>query len=325
MRNARTFWLVSLAAVPLLATSTASYAGGVGAGTLIENTAQASYETAAGPETVSSNTVTLTVDELLDVAVTSLDTGPVPGNPGSEILKFEVTNTGNGPEAFTLSANPSVSGNDFDTVVNAIAVDTNGNGTYDDGIDAILTSPSTTAILAADATLTVFVLVTVPNTALDTQESRVELVAAAVTGNGAPGATFAGAGENGSNAVVGLSGASAFASGGLVIGIATVTLVKSATIADPFGGSAPVPGAIITYTIQANVAGSGSVDQLVVTDAFPAETTYVTSSLALEGGSLTDAPGDDAGEATTTGISVNLGTVSAGSSQSITFNVMINQ
>lgn len=329
MKNCRTIWLVSLAAAGLPALTAAvlpatAHAAGVGAGTLIANTAQASYTTGSSEETVTSNTVTLRVDELLDVTVTSLNPGPIAAVPGSRVLAFELTNTGNGPEAFTLLANPAVAGNDFDTVIEAIAIDSNDNGIYDEGVDAILASPSATTLLAADTNLTVFVLVTVPAGALDTQESRVELAATAITGSGAPGTTFAGEGEGGGNAVVGLSGATAQADGRLAVGIATVTLTKTASVSDPFGGSAPVPGATITYTIQANVTGSGSVSGLVVTDPMPRDTSYVTGSLSLDGTRLSDATGDDAGQVTGAGVSIDLGTVAAGASHSIRFNVRIN-
>lgn len=307
-----------------LSLPSAALATGIEAGTLIENTAQATYETAAGTQTIDSNTVTIRVDELLNVSLASLDAGPVSTAPGSAVLSFEITNTGNGPEAFRLTANPSVAGNDFDTTVDGIAVDTNGNGVYDAGIDLILTGPETTALVDADDTLTVFVLVNVPASAADADTSEVTLTAAAVTGTGAPGTTFAGAGVGGSDAVVGSSGAQASANGSLLVGVTTVQLVKAAAISDPFGGNAPVPGATVTFTISAIVSGSGSVDDLVVSDVIPAGTTYVAGTLALGGGSLTDAAGDDAGEASPTGIAVDLGTVSGGTTQNITFDVTID-
>jgi hypothetical protein len=103
-------------------------AGGVTAGTLIENTAFASFDEAGTPRTVNSNTVTVRVDELLDVTLTSLDPGPVTARPGDAVLSFELTNQGNGPEAFRLTAVTAVAGNDFDTTLRAIAIDSNGNG-----------------------------------------------------------------------------------------------------------------------------------------------------------------------------------------------------
>lgn len=309
--------LASLVSVPALAE-------GVDAGTIISNTATATYTTPDGETTVDSNTVDLSVDELLDVTVTTLDSGPVGTAPGQAVLTFEVTNTGNGPEAFELTAEPVVAGNDFDTTIVAIAVDTNGNGVYDDGIDEILTAPETTSVLDADAAITVFVIVTVPADATDTQESTVQLSAVAATGTGAPGTVFDGQGESGVDAVVGATGASATADSSLVVGITTVSLVKTAEVSDPFGGTTVVPGAIVTYTITASVDGSGSVDDLVVTDAYPTGTSYTAGTLTLDGTSLTDAAGDDAGAADASGISVDLGTVAGGSSAVVTFQVAID-
>ena len=86
-----------------------------------------------------------------------------------------------------------------------------------------------------------------------------------------------------------------------------------------------VPGSIVTFTIVAEVSGSGSVSDLVVADIIPDGTTYVTGSLALDGDPLTDAAGDDAGEASDAdGITVDLGSVSAPATQSISFNVTID-
>lgn len=304
--------------------TTPAHAGGVKAGTLIENTASATYDGGAGPVTIPSNTITVKVDELLDVTVTSRDSGPVSAAPGSAVLTFELTNTGNGPEAYTLTANPAVAGNDFDTTVNGIAVDTNGNGVYDPGVDQMLTGPATTAAIAADASLTVFVLVTIPGGVADGDQSDVSLLAEAVTGTGAPGTAFAGQGAGGGNAIVGSTGANAAATGSLSVGITDVDLIKSATVRDPFGGTGIVPGATITYAIRAEVRGSGSVSDLVVTDAAPADTTYVAGSLKLDGATLTDAADADAGRSGTSGISVDLGTVSGGSSRTVTFQVTID-
>lgn len=308
----------------VLVVSSPAAAEGIAAGTLIENTATATYDDGDGPQTISSNTVTLRVDELIDVTVTSLNSGPVAAVPGEQVLTFEVTNQGNGPEAFELIADPAVAGNDFDTVVQSIAVDTNGNGTYDPGVDEVLTSPQTSEVLDPDETLTVFVIVTVPDGVADGQKSDVELTANAATGTGAPGTNFAGQGVGGGDAIVGTTGASANAIGELLVGITSVDLVKAASVVDPFGGSDPVPGAIVTFTITANVQGSGSVDNLVVSDAIPTGTTYTPGTLELDGAALTDASGDDAGEASAAGISVDLGTVAGGTTQSITFDVTID-
>ncbi|UAB76859.1 hypothetical protein INR77_08315 [Erythrobacter sp. SCSIO 43205] len=318
----------SLFATSVLATFTfaaPALAEGVTAGSLIENTATATYEDGEGEKSVDSNTVTLTVDELLDVTVTSLDGGPVAAEPGEAVLTYEVTNQGNGPEAFTLIADPAVAGNNFDTTVNLIAIDTNGNGVYDDGVDEVLTGPETTSELAADEAVTVFVVVTVPGGTTDGDTSQVELRADAATGTGAPGTTFAGAGVNGTDAIVGTTGASAIANGSLVIGLTTVELTKAVSVVDPFGGTSVVPGSVATFTLSAEVLGDGTLDALVITDAIPADTTYVDGSLALDGNPLTDAADTDQGTASdASGISVDIGTVAGGDTYEVTFDVTID-
>ncbi|MDH3546582.1 MAG: hypothetical protein OEN22_05755, partial [Gammaproteobacteria bacterium] len=59
-----------------------STAAGTIAGTDIDNTAVVSYEVAGTPQTITSNTVTLTVAEVLDVDVTLLS-GPASAVSGS--------------------------------------------------------------------------------------------------------------------------------------------------------------------------------------------------------------------------------------------------
>lgn len=299
-------------------------AGGVTAGTLIENTAVASYDDGAGPRTINSNTVTVRVDELLDVTLTSLDPGPLPARPGDAVLTFELTHQGNGPEAFRLTPVATVAGNDFDVTVNALAIDSNANGIYDPGIDELLPNPQTTAVLTPDTVLTIFALVTVPEGVSDAQRSAIDLTVEAVTGTGAPGTVFAGQGVDGGDAIVGTTSALATARGQLIVGIASVELVKSVTLRDPFGGSSAVPGTIATFTIAANISGTGTVADLVITDAIPAGTAYAAGTLALDSSALSDADDGDAGTASdAAGISVKLGDVAAPASHTISFDVVV--
>ncbi len=118
--------------------------------------------------------------------------------------------------------------------------------------------------------------------------------------------------------------ARANALGSVVARLAGVTLAKSYTIADPFGGSQPVPGAIVSYSLKADVGGSGSVQNLHVSDAIPAGTAYQANSLKLDGTALSDTVDSDAGKASAAGIEVTLGTVPGGTSHTVTFQVKIN-
>lgn len=302
-------------------------AAGTPAGTNITNVATATYELPNGDEaSIDSNIVTLMVDELLDVSVAWGDPSDVSTSAGgtAQRLKFTVTNGGNGTETFALATVASGSGDDFDPSVTSIVLDTNGNGAYDAGVDTIYSSGSNDPELDPDESITVFVLSTIPAGAGDGQRGRVDLTAVARTGSGAPGLSFAGQGQGGGNAVVGATGADSEDDGYYRVAKASVAFVKSAAIADAFGGTAAAPGSTITYTLAATVSGTGSLANLRVSDAVPAGTTYKAGSLTLEGGMLTDSADADAGSFTGTAINVGLGTVAAGTTRTITFQVRID-
>ncbi len=296
---------------------------GVRAGTEIQNTASASYTAGGQTQTVDSNQETITVDELLDVTVTWQDGAPIP-IADTSVLQFRVTNTGNGPEAFVLTANPAVAGNDFDVTINDLIIDANNNGVIDPG-ETPVPNGFTTAAIAPDAFISVLVRVTAPTTANNGQTSQVDLVATAVTGTGDPGDVFPRAGEGGGDAVVGSSGADDNALGQLIEVRATVTLVKTSSVVDPFSGTQVVPGSIITYSLAATVDGSGSVAGLVISDFIPANTTYVPGSLTFETAGLSDANDTDAGQASSAGIEVAVGTLAASQTRTVTFDVTVNQ
>ena len=318
--------LIGLLAVTAAMHASAAHAAGTPAGTDIANTATATYEAPDGSEiSVNSNTVTLRVDELLDVSVASADTGDIPALPGAtnQILKFTLTNGGNGGEAFALSTVANGGGDDFDPAVTSIVLDTNGNGAYDAGVDTVYAAGSNDPVLPPDTSLTVFVLSSIPAGASDTQRGRVDLQAASVTGTGAPGTSFAGQGEGGGDAVVGATGAASSDDGAYRVNNVIVTFNKAASVASPFGGSSVVPGAIVTYTLTATVGGSGTLNNITVSDPIPAGTAYRPGTITLEGAALTDATDADGGRFTGTGITVALGSVGAGSSRTITFQVEI--
>ena len=125
--------------------------------------------------------------------------------------------------------------------------------------------------------------------------------------------------------MVGISTAQANALGSLTASLATVALTKTATILDPFGGSTPVPGSLVTYTLVAHTTGSGTANNVHVTDNFPTGTTYQAGSITLGGTALTDAADGDAGSASASGIDVGLGNITGGTpDKTVTFKVKIN-
>lgn len=313
-----------LALCTLLVSSHALAAGTL-AGTDIQNIATAEYESGGNTVAIQSNAVIIKVDEVLDVTAVSADPGDVITTSGAQnvVSTFRITNTGNGPEAFRLTPNMVNGGDDFDPSLSQVIIDTNGNGVYDPGVDAVYVAGTNDPNLAPDQILTVFVLTNVPANQVDADRAQVQLIAAAVTGTGVPGSSFPGAGEGGGDAVVGNTSADAEASGFLLVNAAAVTLVKTASVLDPFGGTTTVPGSIITYTLVATVSGSGSLTNLAINDPIPSSSLYVVNSITLAGAPQTDAVDADQANFNGSRISVVLGNVPAGQTRTVTFQVRV--
>ena len=317
--------LLAALALPAPAQAQTSPPPATRAGTTISNTATATFDAGGGAQTVDSNRVDLLVDELLDVTVASNNPTDVPTTPGAtgQVLSFRVTNTGNGPENFALSTIANAGGDNYDPAVTQIYVDANGDNAFDANVDTLYTPGTGDPLLQPETAITVFVVATTPGTVVDGNRGIVSLVAAAKTGTGAPGYSFAGQGEGGGDAVVGSTGADADDDGAFIVSAATVTLVKSAAVTNALGTTDPVPGATITYTIVATVAGSGSVGGLAITDNIPPNTRYAPGSITLGGGALSDAADADAGDYNGTRINVALGTVAGGQTRTVTFRTTI--
>lgn len=308
-----------------LAITSPANAAGTLAGTDIDNVAEATYDTPSGPVTIQSNMVRIKVDELLDVTVVTTDPGDITTAPGAtgNVQTFRVTNTGNGEEAFRLTANTGIGGDDFDPALTQIVIDTNGNGVYDPGVDTVYVAGSNDPLLQPDQSQIVFVITSTPIAVTNGNRGTANLLAVAVTGSGTPGTSFAGAGQGGGNAVVGATGADADANSFLAVQAASLALVKSATIVDPFGGNRPVPGSVITYSIVATVSGAGALNNLIITDPIPVGVTYQAGSMTLETVAMTDAIDADGGNFNGTRISVAAGNVPAGQTRTVTFKTVI--
>ncbi len=304
-----------------------AHATGTVAGTTISNTATATYTDPVGnPVSIPSNTVNIRVDEVLNVTVATAEAGDVAALPGStnQVVRYTVTNTGNGSEAFRLAPITAIGGDNFDPAATSIVLDTNGNGVYDPGVDTVYSAGSNDPVLAPDTSIRVFILSTVPGAATDGQRGQIDLTATAATGSGPAGTTFAGQGTGGGDAVVGTTTATGRDRNFFVISAATVALVKSASVLDPFGGTKSVPGSIITYTLVATVSGTGTIANLAVGDPIPAATTYVPASITAEAAAVTDATDADAGEFAASRVAVRFGSVAGGQTRTVTFKVKIN-
>lgn len=68
-----------------------------------------------------------------------------------------------------------------------------------------------------------------------------------------------------------------------------INIVKTVTVIDTLGGSDPHPGATLRYQLAITVAGNTAVDNLLIADNIPPNTTYSDASITLNGIAQTDA------------------------------------
>ncbi|MGI9271349.1 MAG: hypothetical protein ACR2QT_06205 [Woeseiaceae bacterium] len=309
-----------------------STAGAVGTpvGTVIQNTATVDFDLGGTPITLQSNTTTITVVERIDVVVTrqSPQILVAPLDAGQAIL-FTVTNTGNGSEAFSLAIDSLLGGDDFDPIpaVPAIYFDTDGSGDFNVG-DVAYNPGVNDPVLAADASQDMFIVNDIPGTVLNGQIGLSQLTATAVTGSGAAGTEYLGQGDGGVDAVIGTTGGEDTDVGEYLVSDVMINVVKSQVVTDQFGGTQPIPGATITYTITVEVMTTGTATASAVSDLIPTYTTYVPASITLNTLALSDAIDADAGEYNTSGaatVVVRLGDLTlADGVQTVVFQVTID-
>lgn len=297
---------------------------------MIQNTATVEFDLAGTPVTLQSNVATITVVERIDVIVTRQSPQILvgPGDTGRAIL-FTLTNTGNGSEVFALAIDSLLGGDDFDPVpaVPAIYFDTDSSGDFNIG-DVAYNPGVNDPVLAADASLDIFIVNDIPAAVVNGQIGLSQLTATALTGSGAPGTEFPGQGDGGVDAVIGTSGGENSDSGEYLVSDVVLSVVKSQLISDPFGGTQPIPGATITYTVTVEVTSSGTATSSVIRDLIPTYTSFVPASITLNALALSDASDADAGEYDTTGapqVRVRLGDLTqADGVQTVVFQVTID-
>lgn len=305
-------------------------AAGTPANTTISTQATANYRIGAATVTQTSNVLTSSVAEVLDVHVTWQDSSDVPVFPHQtdRVLTFRITNTGNGDESFTLTASNVQGQGHFHPVLDALFLDSNGNNRFDMGVDTFYVAGDNDPALAPDAALTVFALNNIPGNLNNGDTGHCQITATANTGAGAPGNVLTGQGDGGTDAVIGGTGASAGTRGTYAVSNVQISVVKSATVVDPRNGNRPVTAAVITYQIDVQVTGSGTAQAVVFNDPIPENTTYRPNSLRLNGTLLSDAADSDVGDVgitTTDSITVYLGNLAANSpAQTIIFDVTID-
>lgn len=268
-----------------------AFAAGTPAGTVISNQATVNFTDVNGnPLTQLSNVVTTTVSQV--AAVTVVPDGTSNADPGDVVVyPHTVTNDGNAADTFDLTATSSQGW----TV--AIYADAGTIGVYEPGIDLPITD---TGVLGADAVYAILVTVTVP----------------AGTANGTVDTTTVTATSQFN------AGVSDSATDTTTIDAPALSVVKSVS---PTGDQPP--GTVLTYTIVITNGGTGAANAVVMRDPIPANTAYVASSIVQDGTPKGDGTGDGDNadhDVTNPGeVTVNVGTLAAGASTTVSFQVQI--
>lgn len=304
----------ALLMVTALAWSGQSATASTPAGTRIANTATLSIGQGDAATRINSNTVTLSVDEVLDVAIAGRAPINIAADTAADVaVPFIVTNLGNGAESFDLTG---VVDRPRATIV-GIAADEDGNGVYDLAIDTILNKP--TIALDVEGTRRIFVIVR--NAAGADGDVTVSASVSATTGHGAAGTIFTGAGTGGADAIVGTTGATATARTILSVRGDVATLEKSQSVVAPDGSARAVPGSIVTYRLDARFPRATAATEL--SDAIPVGTIFVPGSITLDGQPLTDAANDDAATFDGAAVRVALGDIATPGTRTIRFQARI--
>jgi uncharacterized repeat protein (TIGR01451 family) len=300
-----------LTAAPSLAQTATT---GTPVGTIVNNTAQASYTVNGAAQTTMSNTATFVVDRKVNLTVTTAQAANTQVNLGqtAAVTKFTVTNNTNGTQDFLLSADQNigtivfVGTDDFD-MSNLRAFVDDGDGIYDPNVDKATYIDE----LAPDATATVFVVGDLPSTSPGTTNLAIVSLNATVATGGTPGSqgvqgtpliatdlnllnqaatvdvVFADGDSDGIGADILRNGQGrAYAAYEVSVRNVALTVQKSASVLSDGFSIIPkaIPGAVVQYCLTvANATLLTPASNVNLTDIVPPNTTYVPGSLTIGG------------------------------------------
>jgi len=286
-------------------------AGGTPSGTPVDNTATVDFSVSGSPQTaVVSNTASFVVDNKIDLTVTTVDgviVTVVPNTTG-QVLTYSVRNDGNTVQDFSLQAVASAVGaffetETFDATGVTVWVDFDGDNAYNSAVDTDVYIDE----LAVDASITVFVVSSIPIAQVHDDVASYDLIAQTALGGsiGAQGADIltddSGIaddpttveivfGDGGGSADVANDGRFSSLDGYKVVS-ADLTVVKTTTvISDPFNlGVNPkaIPGATVGYQVLVTNIGLVTADNVTVVDSVPANSSFLVGSVTAPGAAVT--------------------------------------
>jgi uncharacterized repeat protein (TIGR01451 family) len=366
-RSVQVIRAFSVCAGLLLLVPQIGWAAGTPSGTTISNSATLTYVIGAGPViTANSNAVSFLVDEKINLSVLGGATTNVVPGATAQATAFTVTNLSNSPLDFNLAVTSVIAGDNFDPTACSAFVENGATAGYQPAQDTATFIDE----LAANANVTVYAVCDIPASVVTANTALVGLTATARGTFTGPNGTYVATGGSvgaiinqtavadtaGSVDIVFADGAgtedpardaaySAHNTYSVTVPV-VMSLTKTVTsVVDPNGTGVLMPNAVMTYQIVADLTGSGTVTNLVITDPLPPETTYVTGSITVACNSGTYTGGgacsgitipkpatsksdtntdSDYADFTANTVTVTLGNVAAPANIVITFKATIN-
>ncbi|MGI9341565.1 MAG: beta strand repeat-containing protein [Gammaproteobacteria bacterium] len=297
-RRASLFWSTAFALVLSLSAASVQ-AVAPDAGAVIGNQATATYTDGSGvARNTTSNTVTTVVEQIAGVDLQDPQTRPV--NAGATVnFPHTVVNTGNGPDAFDLTAVDGGTGTiTFTNLV--IYPDSDGNGVPDS------TTPITqTPVIPRDGSFGIVVAATVPGTVTAVDTETIDVTAT-----------------------------SQFTGTVLDLNTDTVTVTANAVISmtksvSPGAGPSPSSGPV-TMTLTYSNTGNATATTFQIIDTLPAGMSYAGPAVwsGLPAVNLTTAAdGDEGGidySVVGSSVTATIVNVAPGASGTLTFDVTVD-
>src|SRR5712692_8055460 len=306
--------IAAISLAVLLATSADLWARAfedpTGAGTVISNRAEASYQDDTGESfTAVSPTVTVTVLAVATLAVTPDETVPSDtAAPREQVTRlFRVCNTGNNADAFTLTRAAVTA----PATLNALYFDNNGSGALNAGDAQITLNETSSPQLAPAGCISVLAVI-------DTNDVAAQsTITINITAR-----------SNAANAVNGRSEDT-----GTIINV----VGQGPRFTDPGNPNLPPsklvngltqlvtsPGSQFTYTIAFRNSGDSAARNVAVRDELPSGIDFVAGSLQLDDRSLSDALDGDEGSVQNNIVEVRLARVNPSEAHLITLRARLS-
>jgi len=338
------------ATAAIMISATPAFAAGTASGTVITNTVTVDFQVGGVGQTQRTAADSFTVDRRVNLTVAevgAVTTQVVPGRTGASTA-FTVTNNSNAPLDFALSATQLSGGtaahggtDTFDVTAFSLFRDVNGNNSYDIATD---TAISFIDELAADASVTILIVGTVPLAETNGGVAGVRLIATGreAGGIGTQGAALTqtvGANTAGVDTVfadaAGVADAARDAAHSddddFTVVTATLNVTKtSRVVSDPVNlavNPKMIPGAVVEYCIAIQNTGAAAASSIDIDDNVPSALTFTSGSILLNGtvtGIACNADGVAGGTYTAPLVEGSIASIAAGATRTLVFRTTVN-